>query len=312
MSSLVTFNQLYQIRNGQWQAVDKKINKNNKLCLLSTDSLIVQVQSFIDLISGFEKELYFCLLKNGDNLAWQLYASYQDLIDLKIRVLESKFDYLLWPENCDDNPKLIVFDMDSTFIQIEVIDEIAKKHGVGKKVAAVTEQAMRGELDFSESLIARVACLKGLDVCALDEISQSLPLSPGIENLVEIAHQKECKIAIVSGGFMPFVNKLKQEMGLYEVKANNLLIEEGQLTGDVELPIVDAQSKANFLKQLSKKLSLKAEQIMAVGDGANDLKMMSEAGFSLAYRAKPAVEKAANGRLNQCDFDHLTMVFDWI
>lgn len=240
-----------------------------------------------------------------------VFVSKDWLDSFKSMVVEpSPFDFLIWPAS-DETPKLLVFDMDSTFIEIEVIDELARLHGVGTQVAKVTEAAMRGELDFAKSLVSRVACLKGLSESSIDDICHRLPLSSGVQALIEVCHQRNVKIAIVSGGFTPFVGFLKEAMGLYKVKANCLEIKDGLLTGKVLGDIVDAQAKADFILELNEELGIKTEQFMTIGDGANDLVMMRETGFSLAYRAKPAVQKQAKGRMNSTHLNHLADIFGW-
>ncbi len=222
----------------------------------------------------------------------------------------SEWDFLLWPRS-QQKPQLLVFDMDSTFIEIEVIDELAHRHGVGDSVAKVTEAAMRGELDFSESLVSRVACLKGLSESVIDSICQQLPLSQGVDKLVSQCRQANVNVAIVSGGFSPFVNYLKDKMGLFKVKANHLQVRDNLLTGQLDGEIVDAQAKAVFVNSLAQELNLSLDQVMTIGDGANDLEMMKVSGFSLAYRAKPAVQQQAAGRMNESYLNHLAEVFEW-
>lgn len=280
------------------------------LSLLSHLESSVQCNEVNTLITSFDGELYFVKREIQNQIIWNCYASAEHFDKLIHHIMQnSDFDYLIWPKNNSLPPKLIVFDMDSTFIQIEVIDELAKAHNVGDKVSQVTESAMRGELDFSESLITRVACLKGLISDTINTIADRLPLSPGIEELVTWAHQNNVKIAIVSGGFTPFVNKLADKMDLFKVKANHLEIIDQKLTGKVVGDIVDAKAKADFVNQLKKELKLKAEEIMSIGDGANDLLMMKETGFSLAYRAKPAVDKEAGGRMKNTHLDKLINLF---
>lgn len=256
-------------------------------------------------------QFYFRKKVFKELLVWEVF-SHKDNLNSWVtgNIRNSNFDYIIWPEGQFLPPKLLVFDMDSTFIQIEVIDELARRHGVGDSVSKVTEAAMRGELDFSESLISRVACLQGLAESTIADIASQLPLSEGVDKLVVQSKENSVKIAIVSGGFTPFVQHLKQTMGLFEVKANDLEINDGQLTGKVVGHIVDAQAKADFVNQLKEKLSISSNDIMTIGDGANDLLMMNESGFSLAYRAKPAVQAKAKGRMNFTYLNHLTDIFE--
>ncbi|TQV86979.1 phosphoserine phosphatase SerB [Aliikangiella coralliicola] len=311
MNGLVDFNQYYAYEHGQWQAGQQIPQGANKLSLFNDKALASQMSDFKQLLDAFQQTLIVCLEETSNGGTWSIYAESQVLEDFTELVTKSEFDFLIWPAPEAAAPRLILFDMDSTFIQIEVIDELARHHQVGEQVAKVTEAAMQGELDFSESLISRVRCLQGLNESAIEQIAARLPLSPGVDKLVASAQKNHCEIAIVSGGFMPFVEKLKQDMSLYQVKANQLEIADGMLTGAVLGDIVDAQAKADFLHQLCDELALNPSQVMAVGDGANDLLMMKEAGMNLAYRAKPKVEQQAKGRMNYSQLDQLIEVFGW-
>jgi phosphoserine phosphatase len=188
-------------------------------------------------------------------------------------------------------PGLLMMDMDSTAIQIECIDEIAKLAGVGEQVAAVTERAMRGELDFAASLRHRVATLKGADENILRQVRDTLPLMPGLTSLVRKLQSMGWHIAIASGGFTYFADYLRDSLRLVSVAANQLEIDDGKLTGRVKGPIVDAAYKANELITLAEKLAIPIYQTVAIGDGANDLLMLQSAGLGIAYHAKPKVNE---------------------
>ena len=196
-----------------------------------------------------------------------------------------------------NEPGLIVFDMDSTVIEMECIDEIAKLAGVGKQVAEVTERAMQGEIAFSDSLLHRVACLKGVELSKLQSIRDRLPFSPGFATLVTRLKQANWTIAIASGGFTYFADHIKHMFDLDVAKSNELKHEKGLLTGEVIGEIVDAQKKADQLLALAESISISKTQTLAVGDGANDLVMMSAAGFGVAYHAKPKVQVEAQGNI---------------
>lgn len=199
------------------------------------------------------------------------------------------------------SPGLLVMDMDSTAIQIECIDEIAKLAGVGDKVAEITEQAMQGEMDFSESLKLRVAQLAGADANILQKVMDNLPLMPGLTSLVRKLQAMDWQIAIASGGFTYFADNLKQRLRLVAAVANQLEIKDGKLTGKVKGPIVDAKYKAQVLTRLAKDLDIPLEQTIAIGDGANDLKMLRKAGLGIAYHAKPKVYAQAKVAIRHAD-----------
>lgn len=195
---------------------------------------------------------------------------------------------------------LLVMDMDSTLITIECIDEIADMQGLKPQVSAITEAAMRGEIDFAESLRRRVALLKGLDETALQRVyDERLQLSPGAETLLAAARAAGIRTLLVSGGFTFFTERLKPRLGLDYTAANTLETADGKLSGRVLGDIVDAQGKADWLARVRDELGIDAHQVVAIGDGANDLKMMAQAGVSIAYHAKPVVRGQASYALNR-------------
>ena len=201
--------------------------------------------------------------------------------------------------------RLIAFDMDSTLIDTEVIDELAKCAGVGERVAEVTEAAMRGELDFQESLRERVALLAGLDESYLQEIAASLPLMEGASSLFATLNQLGYKTALLSGGFSYFGDVLKDKLDIDYVYANELEIIDGKLTGRVMEPIVDAARKAALLRKLAEKENISLEQTIAVGDGANDLAMLGVAGLGIAFHAKPIVRESAEHAISTLGLDSI-------
>lgn len=201
------------------------------------------------------------------------------------------------------NRRLVCFDMDSTLIEHEVIDELAMAAGVGEQVAAITERAMLGELDFTQSFEARVALLKGLDASVLESIAQSLKLTEGAEHLMHTLKALGYKTAILSGGFTYFGEFLQRKLGIDYVYANALEIEQGKVTGRVTGQVVDGARKAELLRMIADKEGVNLEQVIAVGDGANDLAMLSIAGLGIAFRAKPLVRANAKQAISTLGLD---------
>lgn len=201
--------------------------------------------------------------------------------------------------------RLICFDMDSTLIQTEVIDELAERAGVGAQVREITERAMRGEIDFTESFQQRVALLKGLDVSVMQEIADNLPITEGVERLMKTLKLVGFKIAILSGGFTFFGNHLKNKFGIDYVYANELEVENGKLTGRYLGDVVDGKRKAELLRLLAQVEGVDLQQTVAVGDGANDLPMLSLAGLGIAFHAKPKVRKSADQNISTVGLDGL-------
>lgn len=201
------------------------------------------------------------------------------------------------------NRRLICFDMDSTIIQTEVIVELAREAGVGDEVYEITEAAMRGELNFKESFIKRISLLKGLDESVMQKVAERLPLTDGAERLISSLKKFGYKIAILSGGFNYFGNYLKEKLGIDYVYSNELEIVDGKLTGNHLGEIVDGDKKAEILKKLAKKENIQLEQVIAVGDGANDLPMINLAGLGIAFHAKPLVKKSAEHSISSVGLD---------
>ncbi|WP_419786383.1 phosphoserine phosphatase SerB [Pseudodesulfovibrio sp.] len=203
------------------------------------------------------------------------------------------------------NRRLVAFDMDSTLIQAEVIDELAKEAGVGDQVAAITESAMRGELDFQQSLRKRLSLLEGLDVSVLDKVAARLPMTEGAERLISTLKNVGYTIAILSGGFTYFGNILKERFGIDYVYANELEIKDGKLTGKPVGQIVDATRKADLLQEIAAKENISLQQVIAVGDGANDLPMLNLAGLGIAFHAKPKVKQGARQSISTLGLDSI-------
>ena len=199
--------------------------------------------------------------------------------------------------------RLVVLDMDSTLIRIEVIDELARAAGVGAEVSRITERAMQGEMDYDESLRQRVGLLKGLDVAVLDKLAANLPLTDGAETLVRVLNRLGYKIAVISGGFSRAAEALKRRLGVDYAYSNNLEVQGGKLTGRVVGPIVNAQRKAELLETIAQAEGVLLDQVIAVGDGANDALMLERAGLGIAFHAKPKLREAADTSISAAGLD---------
>jgi len=201
------------------------------------------------------------------------------------------------------NKRLIVFDADMTFLQCEVIDEMGKLAGVGAEMAGITQLAMTGEMDFKEALVKRVKLLRGLSEKQLEELFERIPLTPGATDLVTILKYLGYKIAIVSGGFQFFIDKIRAKYGLDYGFANQLKIENGKVTGELEGEVIDALAKERILISLAEKEGFTLKQVVAVGDGANDIHMLARAGLGIAFNAKPIVQKHAHASINRSNLE---------
>jgi phosphoserine phosphatase len=199
--------------------------------------------------------------------------------------------------------KLAVFDMDSTLIQCEVIDELATRAGVGDRVAAITERAMRGELDFNQSLSERLGLLRGLEADTALQIARNLPYTDGARELMTTLRATGVKTVIISGGFSLFAEYVAAELAMDEYFANTLEVSDGRLTGVAILPIVNAEYKEAKLREIAASMGISKRQTLAIGDGANDLKMLNAAGIGIAFRAKPVVRSQARYQLSMVGLD---------
>lgn len=232
----------------------------------------------------------------------------RDVTAMRARFLEisqmEEFDISLQEDNVFRRcRRLICFDMDSTLIETEVIDELAIRAGVGDQVKEITERAMRGEIDFCESFKERVALLKGLDESVMRDIAENLPITEGLERMIQVLKRTGYKTAILSGGFTYFGNYLRQKFGFDYVYANELEIVDGKLTGRYVGDIVDGKRKAELLKIIAQVENINIAQTIAVGDGANDLPMLSTAGLGIAFHAKPKVKQTARQSISTIGLD---------
>jgi phosphoserine phosphatase len=250
-----------------------------------------------------------------DARAWRCRdVDFSDALKQKIdaECLAASLDYaFVQPGRKLSEFKLLTMDMDSTLITIECIDEIADMQGLKPQVAEITEAAMRGEIEFQESLTRRVALLKGLDAGALQRVyEERLRLSPGAEAMLDAVKRAGLKTLLVSGGFTYFTDRMKQHLGLDYTHSNVLEIVDGKLTGKVVGGIVDADEKKRTVERVCAELGVSPRQAIVMGDGANDLKMMGISGMSVAFRAKPVVRAQADIALNFVGLDGIVPLFD--
>jgi len=252
---------------------------------------------------SLSKQPHHYKISGANNISTVKLATLRKAADFDINVLPSEFD--------PAQVKLLITDMDSTFIGIECIDEIADFADLKPQVAEITEAAMRGEINFETSLTKRVGLLAGLDTGALQKVyDERLTLNPGGEKMLAALKQQGIKIALVSGGFTFFTSRLEERCGLDFTHANVLEKVEGKLTGKVVGSIVGAEAKETFLRKLCDELGIELSQAIAMGDGANDLKMMRPAGLSVAYHAKPAVQAEADVAFNYCGLEGVLGLLD--
>ncbi|MFP2961602.1 phosphoserine phosphatase SerB [Myxococcus sp. 1LA] len=225
---------------------------------------------------------------------------------LELSMQSGGFDVALQRESLFRRGKrMVVMDMDSTLIRIEVIDELARAHGVGEQVARITERAMHGEMDYDESLRQRVGLLQGLDASVVHQLAANLPLTEGAETLVRVLKRLGYRTAVISGGFSVAAEALKARLGIDFAYSNVLEIQDGKLTGRTVGPIVNAQRKAELLESLARAEGILLDQVVAVGDGANDLLMLERAGLGIAFRAKPRLRAAADTSISAGGLDSI-------
>ncbi|WP_239365288.1 phosphoserine phosphatase SerB [Snodgrassella communis] len=232
---------------------------------------------------------------NDSVLRLPVSADFQLAQSVQAQLLEQQIDFAIVPDQSFADLGLIISDMDSTLITIECVDEIAAGVGLQSQVAAITERSMRGEIDFEQSLRARVALLKGLPVTELQRVYENvLKLSPGAQWLLQQCHEYDVKFMLVSGGFTYFTERLQRQYELDYTFANQLVVKNDALTGELAGRIIDAQAKADLLAEYRDKLGLDKLQVVAMGDGANDIPMLQAAGFGVAYHAKPKTQAATS------------------
>ncbi|SCB99599.1 MULTISPECIES: phosphoserine phosphatase SerB [Snodgrassella] len=232
---------------------------------------------------------------NDSVLRLPVSTDFQLAQSVQAQLLEQQIDFAIVPDQSFADLGLIISDMDSTLITIECVDEIAAGVGLQSQVAAITERSMHGEIDFEQSLRARVALLKGLPVTELQRVYENvLKLSPGAQWLLQQCHEYDVKFMLVSGGFTYFTERLQRQYELDYTFANQLVVKNDALTGELAGRIIDAQAKADLLAEYRDKLGLDKLQVVAMGDGANDIPMLQAAGFGVAYHAKPKTQAATS------------------
>ena len=309
----------------QWKSDLQSMIEDNHSLFLINDVNDIPTQSELvlmgrDLNTNILKTLINLLTKHNVSKAQLSHLSQVEEVDLirlsldtpKVKLVnemkqfatEVGCDFALVSELPDfAKPGLVLMDMDSTTIQIECIDEIARLYGVGEQVSAVTAAAMRGELDFNESLRTRVSKLANAPESVIKEVADNMPLMPGLLALIAGLKAANWKVAIASGGFTYFANRLKDDHGFDAAYANTLEIANNTLTGEVTGEIVNADVKARTLKELADKFSIPSSQTVAIGDGANDLVMMAASSLGIAIHAKPIVQEKASVALNNLDLE---------
>ncbi|MEI6805176.1 MAG: phosphoserine phosphatase SerB [Myxococcaceae bacterium] len=285
------------------EAISVKTDKRRYVLTVMADRVTAEVMHCIsDILSSHDANIEnIRRLSHGELSSLEVAVSIVDsdvgsLKEALLRQLsENSVDIALQRESLTRrNKRLVVLDMDSTLIRAEVIDEVAKLHGVLPEVSAITHQAMHEGLDFSESLKRRVLLLKGFETVRLQALVQDLQLTPGARDLVKVLKSLGYQIGIISGGFEQAASYLKEQLGLDFAHANKLVEKDGCLTGEVLLPIVDAKRKADLLDIIAQSKQIPLEQTIAIGDGANDALMLAKAGLGIAYHAKPILKKTAD------------------
>jgi phosphoserine phosphatase len=309
---------LYQASKMDLNLTYQEIEKQQDLPTIDHEKFILNCVSPDKIYADFICDMAKCLADNDINIlridnvrppnfkALEITTSVPaklDYSDIKEKLLKISTKHQVDVAFLKDNvfrrsKRLIVFDMDSTLIQTEVIDEMADVMGVGEEVRAITEKAMNGEMDFDESLRQRVSKLKGLSLQQMQVILEGLPFTKGAEEFVKTVKNLGYKVALISGGFSFFANALKEKLDLDYAFANDLKVVDGYLTGEVEGTIINAEQKALLLKVISQQEKISLEQVVAIGDGANDLPMLAVAGLGIAFHAKDIVKKEAQNHMS--------------
>ena len=240
-------------------------------------------------------------IKTSTQQAWGLFTK------LLAMAAREDFDVALLPVSTRKK-KLLVCDMDSTIVASETLDDIAEQIGIGEQVSQITERGMRGELDFRQALNERVSLLKGISIDILDEIAKAVRFNPGAETLLKVSKQNEIRTVLVSGGFEPIVKVVAEKLGFDRYVCNRMQIADGQLTGKILEPIVDASTKLQVLKEECQLLAIKSEEACCIGDGANDLPMLQAAGLGIGFQGKPLLRSSIPYQINTGGLDSVLSI----
>ncbi|PSU33179.1 phosphoserine phosphatase SerB [Photobacterium lutimaris] len=289
---------VYIVKNNKENYVVSLIESNDGSLIQKIETII---GSYDFVIKGRHTHRYF-----DGALSFEICAETSKLTDFKNKISEISSQYKcdVFVQPSDLKPRgLVVFDMDSTLIQHEVIVELAQEAGVSDEVSDITESAMRGEIDFSESFRRRMALLEGIDISVLDSIFDNLNMTPGASRLLTFLKEHGFKVAILSGGFTYFAERIRDKFGLDFVCANEIIVKDGKVTGEAGDLIVDADVKANTLQQLMEQYAFTADDVVAIGDGANDLKMIHKAGLGISYHGKALVRRESPYSINYSGLD---------
>jgi phosphoserine phosphatase len=286
------------VKNNNDNFIISLVDSSNKL-------LIENIETIIDAY-GFDINRKYSHRHYDGALSFNISGDISNLANLKntINEISSQYNCDIFIQPSSLKPRgLVVFDMDSTLIQHEVIVELAQEAGVSDEVSDITESAMRGEIDFNESFKRRMALLKGIDISVVDGIFDNLNMTPGATRLLTFLKEYGFKVAILSGGFTYFAERIRDKYGLDFVCANEIIVKDGKVTGETGELIVDADVKANTLQHLMEQYGFTADDVVAIGDGANDLKMIHKAGLGISYRGKPLVRKESPYSINYSGLD---------
>ncbi len=288
--------------------ISKFVNKNIQVFTIIGKDRVGILKAITNALANFRVSIEkMHHIARGDLVVMELWVDASELRDLTIlkdaiqkTCTEYEFDTIIQPDSpFRQRRRLVVFDMDRTIIENEVIDELAKAANVGEKVSDITSKAMAGELDYKESLRARVKLLQGMSAELFQEVAGRIQLTHGAQDVTRTLKMLGFKLALISGGFLYFANIVKERLGFDYVYANELEIKNGIVTGELKGPVIDAEAKGRILKEIAEKEGLTLDEVVAVGDGSNDEIMLKNAGFGIAFNSHDILKKVADGQLTQ-------------